>query len=250
MLTKSKTKFLLSLQQKKYRQLHNRFLVDGDKTVRELFNSPIKVDTLIAEPWWLWKNKGMYPDTVDIIEVSEKELQVVSTLQSPTGVLAVACIPAPETPIIERGKISLALDNINDPGNLGTIIRVAEWYGVETIFCSEQCVDAYNPKVVNAAKGSLFRTKLHYGDLLSVFEKSVVPVFGATLSGENVYLSHLPPEGILLIGSEAHGISAHLLSFLKMKLSIPGSGRTESLNAAIAAGILLSEFYRRKHYGG
>lgn len=246
MLTKTKIKFLLSLQHKKYRQLSNRFIVDGDKTVRELFNSPLKVETLIAEPWWLWKNKHAYSDSVEIIEVTEKELQQISTLQAPTGVLAVACIPAAEKPKLERGKITLALDNINDPGNLGTIIRIAEWFGVETIFCSEHCVDAYNPKVVNAAKGSLFRTKLFYGNLNELFAKSKAPVYGAVLNGENIYKIDLPTEGILLIGSESHGISDELLPFLKLKLSIPGTGNAESLNAGVATGILLSEFYRRK----
>ncbi|MCO5279892.1 MAG: RNA methyltransferase [Chitinophagales bacterium] len=246
MLTKSKIKFLLSLQQKKYRQLNNRFIVDGDKTVRELFNSPLKVETLYAEPWWLWKNKHIYSDGVEIVEVSEKELQQISTLEAPTGVLAVAQIPTEDKPKLERGKITLALDDINDPGNFGTIIRIAEWFGVETIFCSEHCVDAYNPKVVSAAKGSLFRTKLFYGSLPQLFEKSKAPVFGTILNGNNIYKADLPHEGIVLIGNEAHGVSSELLPFLKLKLSIPGSGNAESLNAGVATGIILSEFYRRK----
>ncbi len=248
MLTKTKIKFLLSLQHKKYRQLSNRFIVDGDKTVRELFNSPLQVETLYAEPWWLWKNKHVYSDSVEIVEVSEKELSQISTLQAPTGVLAVAHIPTSEKPKLERGKITLALDDINDPGNLGTIIRIAEWFGVKTIFCNEHCVDAYNPKVVNAAKGSLFRTNLFYGSLQELFEKSKAPVFGAVLNGNNIYQTDLPHEGILLIGSESHGISDELLPFLKLKLSIPGTGNTESLNAGVATGIMLSEFYRRVHH--
>lgn len=246
MLTKSKIKFLLSLQQKKYRQLNNRFIVDGDKTVRELFNSPLKVETLYAEPWWLWKNKHVYSDNVEIVEVNEKEIRQISTLEAPTGVLAVAFIPTDEKPKLERGKITLALDEISDPGNFGTIIRIAEWFGVETIFCSEHCVDAYNPKVVSSAKGSLFRMKLFYGSLKQLFEKSKAPVFGTVLNGSNIYEADLPQEGIVLIGNEAHGVSNELLPFLKLKLSIPGSGNTESLNAGVAAGIVLSEFYRRK----
>lgn len=246
MLTKSKIKFLLSLQQKKYRQLNNRFIVDGDKTVRELFNSPLKVETLYAEPWWLWKNKHVYSDNVEIVEVNEKEIRQISTLEAPTGVLAVAFIPTDEKPKLERGKITLALDEISDPGNFGTIIRIAEWFGVETIFCSEHCVDAYNPKVVSSAKGSLFRMKLFYGPLKQLFEKSKAPVFGTVLNGSNIYEADLPQEGIVLIGNEAHGVSNELLPFLKLKLSIPGSGNTESLNAGVAAGIVLSEFYRRK----
>lgn len=246
MLTKSKIKFLLSLQQKKYRQLNNRFVVDGDKTVRELFNSPLKVETLYAEPWWLWKNKHVYPDSIEIIEVNEKELKQISTLEAPTGVIAVAHIPTDDKPKLERGKITLALDDINDPGNFGTIIRIAEWFGVETIFCNEHCVDAYNPKVVSAAKGSLFRTKLFYGSLKQLFEKSKAPVFGTVLNGNNIYTANLPHEGIILIGNEANGVSTELLPYLKLKLSIPGSGNAESLNAGVATGIILSEFYRRK----
>lgn len=246
MLTKTKIKFLLSLQHKKFRILNNRFIVDGDKTVRELFNSPLKVETIYAEPWWLWKYKNAYTADVEIVEVSEQDLKKISGLQAPSGALAVVHIPTQEKPKLERGKITLALDNINDPGNLGSIIRTAEWFGIETIFCNEHSADAYNPKVVSAAKGSLFRMNIFYGSLKALFEKSKAPVYGAVLDGENIYKTDLPYEGIVLIGSESHGISEELLPYLKLKLSIPGAGATESLNAGAATGIILSEFFRRK----
>ncbi|MCS6819398.1 MAG: RNA methyltransferase [Chitinophagales bacterium] len=246
MLTKTKIKFLHSLQQKKYRQLTNRFIVEGDKTVRELLSSSFETETIFAEPWWLNRYNSQIPRNVEVVEVSHEQLKAISAMPSPNGVLAVACIPE-QTAITDcKGMLLLALDTINDPGNLGTIIRIADWFGVSTIVCSSECVDAFNPKVVSAAKGSLFRAKIQYTDLNEFFRKMNKPIVAATLSGENLYKVNFPEDAILLIGSEAHGISADLYPHITHQVTIPGSGMAESLNAAVASGIILAEWFRRK----
>jgi TrmH family RNA methyltransferase len=245
MLTKAKIRFLQSLQHKKFRQLYHRFIIDGDKTVRELINSDFIIETIYAEPWWLHKFKSLIKDSIEVIEVASEGLQSISTLQTANGVVAVAEIPAPQTVSANEDRLTIALDNINDPGNLGTVIRIAEWFGIDTVLCSETCVDAFNPKVVNAAKGSLFRTKIHYLNLQEYFSKSNPKVFGAMLDGENIFKSELTSSGIILVGSEAHGITTELYPFITHKISIPAFGKAESLNAGVATGIICAEFLKR-----
>jgi len=245
MLTKAKIKFLQSLQHKKFRQLYHRFIIDGDKTVRELINSDFIIETIYAEPWWLNKFNSLINVSTEVVEVGSEALQNISTLQSANGVVAVAEIPASGVVAAVEKKLCIALDNINDPGNLGTVIRIAEWFGIDTILCSETCVDAFNPKVVNAAKGSLFRTNIHYLNLQYYFSKNNSKVFGAVLDGENIFKAELSSSGIILIGSEAHGISNELYPFITHSISIPAYGKAESLNAGVATGIICAEFLKR-----
>jgi TrmH family RNA methyltransferase len=244
MLSKQQITFVRSLHQKKYRQMYGKFLVEGDKLVRELLASGFPVDAIYALASW---QLPAGPIKSEHIIVNESELGRISTHESPNQVVAVA--PIPETVFnyapLEHG-LYLALDQLQDPGNAGTIIRIADWFGISHVFFSEGSVDIFNPKVVSAAKGSLFRVKCRYADLKKLFEASNdKPVYGAFMEGENIYQAELGKTGFILIGNEANGISEALSKQVSAKISIPAYGNAESLNAAVAAGIIISEFRRR-----
>lgn len=239
-LSKNQLKLITSLSQKKYRQKHQLFVAEGVKVVNELLNSSFKLDTLFALDDFetsTQENK--------IVRVSERELQKISSLKSPNKVLGLFEIPD-EKPIENKGLI-LVLDTINDPGNLGTIIRLCDWFGVNELICSKDTVDCYNSKVVQASMGSLTRISIHYVDLESYLSSTKIPTFIADMNGENVYKSKLPKEAILIMGNEANGVSDKIKNLVKNKISIPRFGEiqaTESLNVATATAILLSEFKR------
>ncbi|MGY8938540.1 MAG: TrmH family RNA methyltransferase [Flavobacteriales bacterium] len=239
-ISKSQLKLITSLSQKKYRQKHNLFIAEGIKVVNELLNSSFEVELIFCTNDFqttLPENK--------ITRVSETELKKISTLKSPNKVLSLFKIPE-EKPIQNSGLI-LALDAINDPGNLGTIIRLCDWFGIAQLVCSKNTVDCYNQKVVQASMGSLTRIKIQYLDLKNYFSESLLPTFIADMNGENVYQTVLPKEGILILGNEANGVSEEIKKKIKHKISIPRFGetqKTESLNVATAAAILISEFKR------
>ena len=239
-ISKSQLKLITSLSQKKYRQKHNLFIAEGIKVVNELLNSSFEVELIFCTNDFqttLPENK--------ITRVSETELKKISTLKSPNKVLSLFKIPE-EKPIQNSGLI-LALDAINDPGNLGTIIRLCDWFGIAQLICSKDTVDCYNQKVVQASMGSLTRIKIQYLDLKNYFSESLLPTFIADMNGENVYQTVLPKEGILILGNEANGVSEEIKKKIKYKISIPRFGetqKTESLNVATAAAILISEFKR------
>lgn len=258
MLSKNQVKFVNSLKQKKFREEHNLFIAEGTKIVPELIQSKIKVKQLFATADFLNKIK---PDTnIECIEIKNNELERLSALTTPNEVLAVCEIPEYNLNTDElKDKLTLVLDTIKDPGNLGTIIRVADWFGIDNIICSAETVDAYNPKVVQATMGSIARVKLHYVDLKLFFETLkktnpavTLPVYGALLEGESIYTKQLAPNGFIIIGNESKGISDTLIPNITDKISIPSfshfkadGGETESLNAAIATSIICSEFRRR-----
>lgn len=239
-ISKSQLKLITSLSQKKYRQKHNLFIAEGIKVVNELLNSSFEVELIFCTNDFqttLPENK--------ITRVSETELKKISTLKSPNKVLSLFKIPE-EKPIQNSGLI-LALDAINDPGNLGTIIRLCDWFGIAQLICSKDTVDCYNQKVVQASMGSLTRIKIQYLDLKNYFSESLLPTFIADMNGENIYQTVLPKEGILILGNEANGVSEEIKKKIKHKISIPRFGetqKTESLNVATAAAILISEFKR------
>ena len=239
-ISKNQVKVITSLSQKKYRQKHNLFIAEGIKVVNELLNSSFEVELIFCTNDFqttLPENK--------ITRVSETELKKISTLKSPNKVLSLFKIPE-EKPIQNSGLI-LALDAINDPGNLGTIIRLCDWFGIAQLICSKDTVDCYNQKVVQASMGSLTRIKIQYLDLKNYFSESLLPTFIADMNGENVYQTVLPKEGILILGNEANGVSEEIKKKIKHKISIPRFGetqKTESLNVATAAAILISEFKR------
>ena len=239
MLSKSQIKLITSLKQKKYRLQYGFFVVEGIKTIKELLQSNL---TLHA----LYTTETFNIDAKDEILIPKVDLKRISFLKTPNKALAIFQIP--DIKAIDTNMLIVALDDIRDPGNLGTIIRLCDWFGIKDLVCSKETVDCYNPKVIQATMGSITRVNVSYIDLETFFEDSDLPVFGAFMGGENAYESQLPEKGILLMGNEANGISKEIEAIVTEKISIPRFGdlqATESLNVATAAAILLSEFKRR-----
>ncbi|NNK75006.1 MAG: RNA methyltransferase [Maribacter sp.] len=246
MVVKSQIKFIKNLQQKKYRNQNGMFVVEGIKTVQELLDSNI-------EPYKIYcSNSVLFPDPGDHIEIiSEADLKKISSLKNPNKVLGIFKIPEPRK--VSENDWILALDDVRDPGNLGTIIRLCDWFGIEHLVCSEHTVDCYNPKVIQATMGSIARVNIVYTDLVHFLDKSEMPVYGTFMKGNNVQSTELPLKGILVMGNEANGISKEIESLVTSKISIPqprsrkardGSLSTESLNVATAAAIFLNEIRR------
>ncbi len=250
MPTKAQIKLVRSLHLKKFRNEYNLFVAEGHTNVLELLNSPFRLQWLFAREGWVEENQGRLAD-VDVQQVSGKEMERMSSLKSSSEVLAVFKLP--DLPAFNPDTVDdyiLALDNIKDPGNLGTIIRTADWFGIKTILCTRETVDVYNPKVVQASMGSLARVQVHYLDLLETLSEipTGIDVYGAYLHGEPVSQIEKSGKGIILIGSEAHGIDKKYLPLITHKVTISsfakGSKGAESLNAAIATSILCYEFRR------
>lgn len=238
MLSKSQIKLITSLKQKKYRQQHGFFVVEGVKTIKELLQSHLVLHALYTtEPFNI--------DAKNEVLISETDLKRISFLTTPNTALAIFEIPQPQ-PIEKKGLI-VALDAVRDPGNLGTIIRLCDWFGVKDLVCSNETVDCFNPKVVQATMGSIARVAINYIDLADFLKSTNLPIFGAFMEGENVYAKRLPENGILVMGNEANGISKEVEAMITDKITIPRFGdlqATESLNVATATAILLSEFRR------
>ena len=239
MVGKSQIKFIKSLQQKKYRNQNGLFVVEGIKTVQELLDSNIEPYKIYCSSAELFQYPG---DQIKII--SEVDLKKMSALKNPNKVLGVFKIPQPRK--VDDNDWILALDDVRDPGNLGTIIRLCDWFGIKHLVCSEQTVDCYNPKVLQATMGSITRVNVVYTDLVEFFKKTGLPVYGTFMDGEGVYSSVLPKKGVLVMGNEANGISSEIENLVNSKVSIPqfGSKATESLNVATAAAIFMNEIRR------
>ncbi|MCK4561812.1 MAG: RNA methyltransferase [Flavobacteriaceae bacterium] len=240
MLSKNQFKLIHSLKKKKFRIQNNLFLAEGIKVVEELISSKFKLKTLFCT-----ENYSNTFNVENIQIISDKELKSISEFTSPNQVLAVFEIP--EKDIIKNTGLTLVLDEINDPGNLGTIIRLCDWFAVDQIVCSTNTVDCFNPKVVQASMGSLSRVSIVYSDLKPFLEKETRPIYGALLNGENVYKTSLPSHAVLIMGNEANGISNKVQKAITKPVTIPQFGdvlNTESLNVATATAILLSEFRR------
>lgn len=255
MLSKNQLKYITSLQQKKFRELYGAFVAEGEKSVAELIGSRIAIKELFALPSWLKDNAGLvHTHHLKVQEISAIELARVSTLKNPNKVLAVAAIP--EAPLQSSAMFSgliLALDSIRDPGNLGTIIRTADWFGIQHIVCSPDCVDAYNPKVVQSSMGSILRTNLHYTELSGFIRSAPAGMitYGCLLEGNNIQDVTLKTPAIIIIGNESNGISEALMPLITEKIRIPSyplhkaeSGQAESLNASLANAIVCYEFRR------
>ncbi|WP_400076831.1 TrmH family RNA methyltransferase [Winogradskyella sp. R77965] len=240
MLSKNQIKLIKSLSQKKNRQQLGLFTVEGVKGINEFLNSDFRLENLFT-------TKLIFDaPNHQIAEISDAELKKISTLKSPNTALAIFKIPKSISP--QNGGLILALDDVRDPGNLGTIIRLCDWYGVKDLVCSINTVDCYNSKVVQATMGSLARVNVIYLDLKVYLESSKASVFGTFMDGENIYNSNLPIEGIVILGNEANGISEAISSKVDRRITIPQFGKnqsTESLNVANATAIILSEFKRR-----
>ena len=238
MITKNQVKYIQSLGQKKWRDSEQVFIAEGPKLVNELLIAAnCKIIQLYALKEWIDQIKP----GVEVTEVTTDELQKISQLSTPNQVVAIAKKIEWENEAIIKGNISLALDEIQDPGNMGTIIRLADWFGVKNIFCSMNCADAYNPKVVQASMGSITRIRIEYNDLpMWLNTNSDVSIYATGLNGRDVTKMEKLNEGIIIIGNESKGISDEVLELAKVKITIPRKGKAESLNAAVATGIILS----------
>lgn len=251
MLSIAKTKLINSLKMGKFRKEHGLFIAEGTTNVLDLINNGIVVSDLFATTSWIEAYQSKIPDQ-EIVQVSDKEIKKLSFFKTPSAIVGVFEIPVHDKSEADKiNELVLMLDDIRDPGNLGTIIRTADWFGIKDIICSKESVDAFNPKVVQASMGSISRVKIHYRNLKSFLESKpeYLKVFGAVLNGDNIIEIPKPQHGIILIGNEAHGISKELLPLVNQKVTIPlvandSSGSAESLNASIATAIICYEFRR------
>lgn len=242
MLSKATIKFIKSLQVKKYRKQEQCFLIEGAKSVRELLASDFEVVLVVGTADSL--STLDVPLRGEVIETGAAVLAGLGEFQTNRGALAVARLKPNHPLTVSSDEFAIALDNIRDPGNLGTIIRTADWYGLNKIFASEETADIYNPKVISATMGSFTRVQVYYGDLLTCLPSQALPVYGAFLDGADVHQVAFGNGGILLIGSESHGISKNLEPLVTGKITIPRMGHAESLNAAIATAVILDNIRR------
>ncbi|MEP2936857.1 MAG: RNA methyltransferase [Gilvibacter sp.] len=237
MVSKNELKLITSLRQKKYRDREGLFIAEGPKIIEDFLNAGASLEKVYALP-------GHFEDSPLSITIDAKALKKMSGLKTPNSALAIFKKFNNSKP--SASGLTLCLDDIQDPGNLGTIIRLSDWFGINGIVCSPQTVDCYNPKVVQATMGSLARVPLMYTDLAGFLDESTLPVYGGFMQGDAVYAKQLPEDAILVMGNEGNGISEEIEALVQQKISIPnmGSGQTESLNVATATAILLSEFKR------
>jgi TrmH family RNA methyltransferase len=240
MVSKNQIKLISSLHQKKHRQTHQLFIAEGIKGIQELLDAQFELEHLYTTQTDF---ETVFSNLKTL--VTEADLKKMSALASPNTCLAVFKIP--EVKAINSSGLIVALDDIRDPGNLGTILRLCDWFGIQQLICSKETVDVYNPKVVQATMGSIARVNVTYVDLIDFIANSKLAVFGTFMDGENMYTTNLPQEGIIVMGNEANGISSDLEKIIKNRLAIPRFGtlqKTESLNVATATAIVLSEFRR------
>lgn len=249
MISKNKIKLINSLDQKKFRDETGLFVAEGTKLVLDLL-SVFHCSVLAATKTWLNENSGVKAD--EVIEVEPNELNKISNLKTPQGVLAVFVKPQEGwEPSDLHQELVLALDDVQDPGNLGTILRIADWFGITDVFCSDHTVDAYNPKTVQATMGALARVRVHTVNLVDFLEKcsSSMPIYGTFMDGENIYGKSLSNHGIIVMGNEGNGISPETEKLVTERLLIPnfpnGRNTSESLNVGVATALVCAEFRRR-----
>ena len=245
MLSKSQISFIKSLHQKKYRKEHGLFIVEGIKSLQEFFQSSYQIHTIFynSEQYHLLPK---LPANINLFEVKNAELDKISTLQTPQGFLALVHIPKNRELALKalKNQFTLVLDGVQDPGNMGTIIRTADWFGFKNIICSADCVEVFNPKTVQATMGSLARVNIYETDLPALLEKNTIPVFGALLDGESIYKTQWGTEGLVILGNEGKGISAEVIKKINKPVTIPRIGEAESLNVAVSAAIFCAELVR------
>lgn len=240
MLSKNQIKLAKSLVQKKYRKEHQLFIAEGEKVINELLISNFELHSLFETDDIF----SQVPTAIKIL-ISEDELKKITALNTPNNCLAIFKIPTEK--VVNSLGLIVALDDIRDPGNIGTIIRLCDWFGISQIICSSETVDIYNPKVVQATMGSIARVNVNYLDLEYFIRNYNKDVFGTFMDGENIYQTVLPKEGLIIFGNEANGISKELENIVTQKIAIPRFGNlqvTESLNVATATAIIISEFRR------
>ena len=239
MVSKNQIKLINSLQQKKYRKLHNLFIAEGKKVIQELIDANFSLEHLFVT------KENLFDSKYNFELISDNDLKKISALTTANDCLAVFKIK--EVNSHSSSGLELALDNIKDPGNIGTIIRLCDWFGISKIVCTEETVDIYNPKVVQATMGSLARVVVLYTNLADYLKTTDLEIFGTFMEGTNIYKTELPSKGIIVMGNEANGISTEIENLVTQKISIPRFGslqQTESLNVATATAVILSEFKR------
>jgi RNA methyltransferase, TrmH family len=255
MISKNKLKYIVSLQKKKARDEEQLYLIEGDKLVKEYLMSGMRLRLLAAKPEFIALLMNKEKELIgEIYSVSQDELERMSTLKTPHNAVALVSVPEWEfDPDMILEGLCAVLDSVNDPGNLGTIVRSAAWFGIKNIVCSENSVELYNPKVIQASMGAVLHVKVHYCDLrqfLGTALKKGIPVFGTMMEGESIYNLKPGNKGIILLGNESKGISDDLLSFVSKKIMIPRFNDLkygiDSLNVSMAASIVFSEFTRGK----
>ena len=250
MITKARIKLIKSLEQRKQRNLQHLFVAEGPKLVEELL-ATMQPYYIAALPEWWTQNRPLVKSACEQDTITPEELQRASLLRTPQQVIALFPIPDYkfDTSIAQR-ELCLALDGVQDPGNIGTILRIADWFGIHNVICSEDTVDVYNPKAVQATMGALARVKVHYTDLAALFRQCNAPIYGTLLDGDNIYEQELGRDGFIVMGNEGNGLSQTIREMVTHKLLIPnypiGAKTTESLNVAIATSIVCSEFRRRQ----
>ncbi len=247
MLSKSQIRFITSLHHKKFRQEHQCFIVEGIKSVMEFAQSDYAVRAVYSTAG-LAPKMDKIPQNIKFSVISDADMQRISALKTPQGVLAVVSLPevAPLSTDRLAGKYTLVLDDVQDPGNLGTIIRTADWFGFTQLVCSPNTADAYNPKVVQASMGSLARLEVHYTDIEALVSQTSLPVYGAVLDGQSIYEVAWASEGLVLLGNEGNGIRPNLLTRIRHAVTIPQIGQAESLNVAVSAALFCSEIVRSR----
>jgi TrmH family RNA methyltransferase len=239
MVTKSELKYIQSLSDKKVRLETGCFIAEGEKLVGEMIAAGYPLKAVYALDSW------ESPDTsIEVTRIEAFELEKMSMLQTPNQVLAVAMMPQQIKALDLTGQLTLVLDGIQDPGNMGTIIRTADWFGIRQIVASEDTADVYNPKVIGATMGSFMRVSVTYKHLADWMPTVKLPVYGALLAGENIFTTKAPNGGLLVIGSEGKGIRENILDQITHPVTIPKIGGAESLNAGVAAGIIIAQLTR------
>ena len=240
MITKADIKYIKSLQNKKKRLISKKFIIEGEKIVNEaLIYSPRIIEHLYATSNFI--EQKSIPEFVSVTQITIQELDKITTLKTPNRAVAI-CKQLQSEQL--NSDLILALDHIQDPGNLGTIIRLADWFGISEIICSENTVDCYNSKVIQSTMGAIFRVKVSYVDLEQFLKNTTYPIYGALLNGDNVFKTKFDRKGIILLGNEGNGISEELKKFITNQITIPKFGEAESLNVAMAASIIVGSYFQ------
>jgi TrmH family RNA methyltransferase len=250
MITKARIKLIKSLEQRKQRNLQHLFIAEGPKLVGELL-ATMQPYYIAALPEWWNGNRNLVKPTCECDTITPEELQKASLLRTPQQVIALFPIPEHKfNPDIAQHELCLALDGVQDPGNMGTILRIADWFGIHHVVCSKETADVYNPKAVQATMGALARVKVHYTNLTELLSLCNAPIYGTLLDGDNIYEQELGKNGFIVMGNEGNGLTQEIRNLVTQKLLIPnypiGTQTTESLNVAIATSIVCSEFRRRQ----
>jgi len=242
-LTKNEIKFIKSLQLKKFRDQHQQFVIEGEKVVNELFTQ----DKFSVKKVYYTEefDVNLIPSNLESKLISNKDLDRITGFKKANKILAIANFNTISDIDFDENNLILILDNVKDPGNLGTIIRTADWFGITQIIVSENTVELYNPKVIQSSMGAIYRMNFHIKSLTNViteFKNNDYTIYGAVMNGKNIYKTDIKAKSVLVMGSESHGISNEILNLTSDKITIPNFGKSESLNVAMASGILLSEY--------